>query len=149
MASCQTTADIGRVALNLPMIVASWCSGKRRVSVMRYPWSSPSREEVTAVTTDLIFRHGLFAHGEAVHLSARFLGSSKNGRLYRLAADEIQHSFETAWETIRRRRSGRTLEYLSRLNDQSAAISIRHFESTKQSGGDDREIADSNCSFDS
>jgi hypothetical protein len=118
---------------------------------MRFPWSSPSREEVTAVTTDLIVRHGLFAHGEAVHLSevARFLGSSKNGRLYRLAADEIQHSFETAWETIRRRRSGRPLEYLSRLNDQSAAISIRHFDLTKQSGRDDRGIAESNRSFDS
>jgi hypothetical protein len=94
---------------------------------MRFPWSGPSREEIRSVTHDLIVRHGLFARDEAVHLSevARFLGSSKNDRLYRLAADEIKTSFDLAWQKICQRRIDEPSDYLSTLNRQSADISLR------------------------
>jgi hypothetical protein len=64
------------------------------------------REEVDALAYDLIVRHGLDAYDEAIHLSevARFhLHSSKNDKLYRLAAHQIEISFETAWENTRQR----------------------------------------------
>jgi len=85
---------------------------------MRFPWSDPSREEVEAVAHDLIVGHGLFAHDEAIHISevARFLGSSKESKFYRLAADEIKLSFDAAWENIRQRQTGGPPSYLSTLN---------------------------------
>jgi hypothetical protein len=80
---------------------------------MTFPWFGPSREEIEIVSHDLIVRHGMQAHDEAVHLSevSRSLGSSRNDRLYRLAADEIKRSFKTAWEEV--------------LNKQAAAV-VRH-----------------------
>jgi hypothetical protein len=67
----------------------------------------PTHAEVEAVAHDLILRHGVWAHDEAIHLSeiARFIGSARNAKLYRLAADRIRLSFEVAWESIRQRRT--------------------------------------------
>jgi hypothetical protein len=65
----------------------------------------PTYSEVEVVAHDLILRHGVWAHDEAIHLSdvALFVGSSKNAKLYRLAAQQIKHSFEVAWRNIRQR----------------------------------------------
>jgi hypothetical protein len=67
----------------------------------------PTFEEVEAVAYDLILRHGVWAHDEAIHLSdvALFVGSSKNAKMYRLAAHQIKHSFELAWENMREMRA--------------------------------------------
>jgi len=94
---------------------------------MQLPWSGPSREEIIGVTTDLIVRHGLFAHDEAIHLSevARFIGASRNDQLYRMAATEIQLTFDLAWEKIRQRGTRRHFDYLSILNAQSATIRVQ------------------------
>ncbi len=61
----------------------------------------PSHEEIEAVAHDMIARHGLEAYEEAIRLSevARFLGSSKNNKLYRLAAHHIKLSFEAPWKS--------------------------------------------------
>ena len=88
---------------------------------MIFPWVGPSREQITAVSHDLIVRHGLNAYDEAIHLSevAQFLGSSKNGKLYRLAADEIKLSFDAAWKMVCTGRKNRLPDYLAQLNQQS------------------------------
>jgi serine/threonine protein phosphatase 1 len=72
---------------------------------MRFPWFGPTRAEVTAVAHDLIVRRGLNAYDEAIHISeiALTIGSSKNAKLYRLAADEIKLTFELAWEKVRKK----------------------------------------------
>jgi hypothetical protein len=43
----------------------------------------PTHAEVEAVAHDLILRHGVWAHDEAIHLSevARFIGSARNAKL--------------------------------------------------------------------
>jgi hypothetical protein len=67
----------------------------------------PLHEEIEATAHDLIVRHGVWAYDEAIHLSevARFIGSPKNDKLYRLAAHEIKISFETAWGSLRAKRT--------------------------------------------
>jgi len=88
---------------------------------MGWLWFGLSREEIKVVTHDLIVRHGLNAYEEAIHLAevARFLGSSKNGKLYRLAANEIKLSFDAAWKKVCAGRTDASPNYLSRLNQQS------------------------------
>jgi hypothetical protein len=80
---------------------------------MSFPWFGPSREEIEILSHDLIVRHGMEAHDEAVHLSevSRFLGSSRNDKLYRLAADEIKRSFETAWAQVLNKQTGATVSH--------------------------------------
>jgi hypothetical protein len=108
----------------------------RKAGVMRLPWLGPTREEITSVTHDLIVRYGLFAHDEAVHLAevARFLGSAKNGRLYRLAADEIKLSFDMAWRKISQKHAPEPSDYLSKLNNQSTYINARPPQLARQPG---------------
>jgi serine/threonine protein phosphatase 1 len=78
---------------------------------MHFPWSGPTRDEISAVAHDLIVRRGLGAYDEAIHISeiARTIGSSKNAKLYRLAADEIKLSFRLAWKNVRKRQTGEAL----------------------------------------
>jgi serine/threonine protein phosphatase 1 len=82
---------------------------------MGFPWSGPTRAEVTAVTHDLIVRRGLNAYDEAIHIFeiARTIGSSKNAKLYRLAADEIKLTFELAWEKVRKRQADAALSLIA------------------------------------
>ena len=65
---------------------------------MRMPFMGPSREEVVAVTTDLIARFGVHAHEEALHLEevAATMRFRRNQNLYRRAAGEIEKSFVEA-----------------------------------------------------
>jgi hypothetical protein len=62
----------------------------------------PLQEEIESFAHDLIVRHGVLAYDEAIHLSevARSLGSARNAKLYRLAAREIEISFNVAWKKI-------------------------------------------------
>jgi hypothetical protein len=64
----------------------------------RMPFMGPSREEVVAVTTDLIARFGVQAHDEALHLEevAATMRFRRNRTLYRRAAREIEKSFVEA-----------------------------------------------------
>jgi hypothetical protein len=64
----------------------------------RMPFMGPSREEVVAITTDLIARFGLQAHDEALHLEevAAAMRFRRNRDLYRRAAREIEKSFVEA-----------------------------------------------------
>jgi hypothetical protein len=65
----------------------------------------PLQEEIESFAHDLIVRHGVLAYEEAIHLSevARAIGSTRNAKLYRLAAREIEISFNLAWERISQR----------------------------------------------
>jgi hypothetical protein len=69
---------------------------------MRLGLFGPSRQEVDALAHDLIVRHGLDAYDEAIRLSeiVQLLPRSiRQRRLYELAAERIEQSFEIARET--------------------------------------------------
>jgi hypothetical protein len=73
----------------------------------------PSFNEVEEVAYDLIVRHGIWAYDEAIHLSevARLMGSSRNAKLYRLAANHTKISFEVAWKNLREMRTNRAARH--------------------------------------
>jgi hypothetical protein len=80
---------------------------------MRLGLFGPSRQEVDALAHDLIVRHGLDAHDEAIRLSevVQLLPRAiRQRRLYEQAAARIEQSFEIAREAAR-----------NRLEDRSAA----------------------------
>ena len=73
---------------------------------MRLGLFGPSRQEVDALAHDLIVRHGLAAHDEAIRLSevVQLLPRSvRQRRLYEQAAVRIEQSFEIAREAARNR----------------------------------------------
>ncbi len=65
---------------------------------MRLPFIGPRGDEIVAVATDLIVRHGVQAHDEALHLVevAVQIGANRNRQLYLWAAREIDKSFALA-----------------------------------------------------
>jgi hypothetical protein len=73
----------------------------------------PMKPEIEAFAHDLIVRHGVRAHDEAIHLSevARSIGSARNAKLYRLAAREIEISFNEAWKKISLRENDKATQH--------------------------------------
>jgi hypothetical protein len=73
----------------------------------------PLQQEIEAFAHDLIVRHGVRAYDEAIHLSevARSIGSARNAKLYRLAAREIEASFNAAWKKISLRENSRATQH--------------------------------------
>jgi hypothetical protein len=65
---------------------------------MRLPFIGPRGDEIVAVATDLIVRHGVQAHDEALHLVevAAHISANWNRQLYLRAAREIDRSFAHA-----------------------------------------------------
>jgi hypothetical protein len=65
---------------------------------MRLPFIGPPEDEIVAIATDLIVRHGVQAHDEALYLVevAAHIGANKNRQLYLRAAREIEKSFAQA-----------------------------------------------------
>ena len=79
----------------------------------RMPFMGPSRDEVVAITTDLIARFGLKAHDEALHLEevAATMRFRRNRNLYRRVAREIEKSFNEARVRLDAKTASATAEW--------------------------------------
>ncbi|WP_158816134.1 hypothetical protein [Methylocapsa sp. S129] len=81
------------------------------VNAMSLRLFGPSQGEIDEIAHDLIVRHGLDAYDEAVHLSeaVRLLPRSvRQRKMYRLAAVQIEQSFETARKRLGQKLAGET-----------------------------------------